>query len=272
MKEYPYTENTIFHSIQFNISKLESILTYGIVSELNATKINKNLILLGLPTIPYTKNYQGTNTENAISCVSYELLNLSDQNSAYNLYTSKGIGFIIEEPNQIIDKSKYPIHRPDEVWIEGNISLNKIKGIIIPNEYQDKTLNELTYLPLNATKYENIKSNYDMLKQYLKDYHYDISQEEANKYLKNLYILSLLIQTEDKAKESETYKENYQEWKLCLQEFNQFLANNTAICMNRYFGNDITILEMVEFILHKHKINLPIYNLPFENTKINYKK
>lgn len=272
MKEYQFTENTLFHSIGFNLSKLESILTYGILSEERKNKLNSQFKLLGLPPIPYAKNYQGTNEDKYISMVAYPLINPQDLTSAYNKYTTKGIGFIIEKPNYHIDKTKYDIHRNDEVWVEDIIPLNKIKGIIVPEQYRSKTLDKLTYLPLNATKYESIKANYELLKNYLKEYNYNIDEKKANEYLKNLYLLSLVIQTDNISQETKEYQENYNTWKYYLQEFNDFLSFNLAKCMNIYYQKEITLIEMVEIILKKHNLNLPIYDIPVQTDKNFMKK
>ena len=95
--EYNYNENTLFHSINYNFAKLESILKYGILSESKVKELNNNFELLGLPTISYTKNYKGSNTDKYISTTSYSLINENNPNSSYNLYTTKGISFIIED-------------------------------------------------------------------------------------------------------------------------------------------------------------------------------
>ena len=191
--KYNYTEDSLFHSIGYNFAKLESILQYGILS-VNTAKIYNSS---GLFNIPYTKNYEGSNDSNHISLISYSLINENDSNSSYNLYATKGISFIIEDIHYLVDKQKYNIHRTDEVLATTRVPIENITGITIPDNDKNKKLSELIYLPLNATKYEYILANYQILDNYLKQYNYTIPESFANKYLIQLRLLSNMITTDD---------------------------------------------------------------------------
>ena len=269
--EYNYNENTLFHSINYNFAKLESILQYGILSESKVKELNNNFNLLGLPNISYTKNYEGSNTDKYISATSYSLINENNPNSSYNLYTTKGISFIIEDIHYLVDKEKFKIHRDDEVLVEGIIPPRFIKGLTIPENDKHKKLSELTYIPLNATKYESIKSNYEIIEKYLKEYNYTIPERDANNYLKLINLLSNLISTNDISKEDSYYKENYQEYRNVLKEFNHFIASHISNCFNKLLNKECTPLDVIEYILKKNNQKLEIYNLPTEHSKNNQK-
>jgi len=264
---YNYNQNTLFHSINFNLVKFESILKNGILSKKEAEELNSLYELLGLPLIPYAKNYEGSNKNEYISMVAYELINEEDPTSAYSLYTQQGISFIIENTKFLIDKTKYNIHRQDEVWVEKIIPKENIKGIIIPQEYQDKLLNELTYLSLISSKYENIYSNYQLIRDYLKEYNYTIDEETSKKYLNQIKLLSLFIQTTDIKNEPKEYMENNRYFKELLIEFNSFIAYHISNCFKNIYNQDLTIKELIEKLIEKNNAELNIYALPTDKIK-----
>ena len=146
--QYKFNENTLLHSVAFNPFVLESILTNGIVSKKEAE----------LRNITYSRNYFGYNLEDYISMIKKTYTYDNDPTSAYNLYALKGISLVVENQEYIYDTHDMYFNHSDEVYVERYVPLVNIKGIIIPEKYQDYELSNLPMIHINSTSYENIKN------------------------------------------------------------------------------------------------------------------
>ena len=138
---YKYSDNTLIHSIGFNFARLESILKYGILSSKKAKEKN----------ISFARNHSGYNLDDTISAVRYIYINPTDYTSSYCKYTTSGIGFILEDVPYIYDVSTRVINHSDEVLVEDNVDVSKIKAMLVPIEYRNTSLKDLNYLPLDST-------------------------------------------------------------------------------------------------------------------------
>lgn len=254
--KYNYNDNTLIHSIGFNFAKLESILQNGILSQNKAKEMS----------IPYARNYQGYNLDDTISCIRYLYINRQDTNSAYVKYTTDGISFIIENTPFIYSKDERIINHSDEVLVEGMITLDKIKGIIIRPEYLNVSLKDLNYLPLDSTSYINTKNTCDNLISYLQKYNYQVDKEEYNCYLRDLYMTNNAIRS-IKDKNSPDYTELITNFKEVVNDMNAFFQVEIYICFAKYMNNkNITLNDLIAYINNKY-YNLSIYDVPFNITK-----
>lgn len=253
--KYNFKDTTLLHGILFNLSRFESICKYGIISKKYALENN----------IDYNKNYEGYNKNDYISMTSVLYVNFNDELSSYHKYIENGISFIVDDVEYEFDKDQNMIHRSDEVLVKNNIKLKNIKGIIIPNKYKEETISSLSVIPINATKYSNIKSVCNDLINYMKKYNYEIDDEEYQMYLSDIMINSNALYKEDSS--SPDYKEILFDLHELVQELNDFMALNLNNCLTNYYGKDLTVYEVIE-ILNKKYLNLEIYSLPNDKIKI----
>lgn len=255
MKQYKCSGNTLLHSILFNIPRLESIMRYGIISKEFASKNN----------IEYAKNFDGANLDDCISLVRYLYVNYNEEDSSYCIYVKNGITFIVEDVNFIYDKSDRIIHRFDEVLVEDHISKDKIKGIMIPKDYEDSCLSELDIISPNMKNYLNVKNCADYIVKYLKNNNYQIDYEYYNICLKALksinneiYRLKLMnIPLEDNK-----YQDLLINFEEVIKDLNIFLAEELDNYFCILFNKDnVTILEIVDYFNKKY-LNVELYCLP----------
>ena len=249
---YKYSDNTLIHSIGFNFARLESILKYGILSSKKAKEKNISL----------ARNYSGYNLDDTISAVRYIYINPTDYTSSYCKYTTSGIGFILEDVPYIYDVSTRVINHSDEVLVEDNVDVSKIKAMLVPIEYRNTSLKDLNYLPLDSTSYVNVKKNCDILIDYLKDYNYEVDIDEYKSYLVELYLTNEAIsKIEDKS--GEDYCELENNFRELVFELNEFFKTEIFICFAKFFNNNnVTLMDLVNYINDKY-YHLPIYDIPF---------
>ncbi len=257
--EYNYKEDTLLHSIGFNLIRLESILTNGILSKRKMEELGIN----------YCTNYTGYNLDDTISCMLFAYINPTVENNAYNKYAINGITLIVEDVDYIYDLGERYINRVDEVLVKDYIPTNNIKGIIIPSEYRDKYIYDLNYLTLDSTSYINIKSSVDMLNKYLNNNKYYLDMDIVNEYLYELAITNNAIY---KLKEQKNYKENedYQDlvsnFHETVYDLDEYLRFEIAkYYTKKYKKIDITLLDIVNSICEDK--NIPIYDLPYKKGK-----
>ena len=92
MDYYKFGENTLIHSVGFNLFKFSSILEHGILSEKAALRENVNM----------ARNFDGYNFDEYISMIRYIYVD-NGVNSSYNRFAKKGISFIVEDVDFIYD-------------------------------------------------------------------------------------------------------------------------------------------------------------------------
>lgn len=262
---YKFNDDTLIHSISFNPMKLEGILKYGIVSENYARSNN----------IPYSKNYNFTIDEDIkdkdsinklimdankdnIYLVRYLYVS-DDPLSAYNMYIKNGISIIIEDVPFIYDKNKELLKRSDEVVVKDNINPKNITGIMIPEDYKDKPLNEVMMLPKNILNYNLIKSSAIELVNYLQSNNYEVDITELSYLLKDLGIANKSVNS--LSKDNIDYKDALNDYKDIINDINYFLSENVYNYFSSVLGKSATVLDMVEFINNKYNKDIVIESM-----------
>lgn len=262
---YKFNDDTLIHSISFNPMKLEGILKYGIVSENYARSNN----------IPYSKNYNFTIDEDIkdkdsinklimdankdnIYLVRYLYVS-DDPLSAYNMYIKNGISIIIEDVPFIYDKNKELLKRSDEVVVKENISPLNITGIMIPEDYKDKPLNEVMMLPKNILNYNLIKSSAIELVNYLQSNNYEVDITELSYLLKDLGIANKSVNS--LSKDNIDYNDALNDYKDIINDINCFLSENVYNYFSNVLGKSATVLDMVEFINNKYNKDIVIESM-----------
>lgn len=262
---YKFNDDTLIHSISFNPMKLEGILKYGIVSENYARSNN----------IPYSKNYNFTIDEDIkdkdsinklimdankdnIYLVRYLYVS-DDPLSAYNMYIKNGISIIIEDVPFIYDKNKELLKRSDEVVVKDNINPKNITGIMIPEDYKDKPLNEVMMLPKNILNYNLIKSSAIELVNYLQSNNYEVDITELSYLLKDLGIANKSVNS--LSKDNIDYKDALNDYKDIINDINYFLSENVYNYFSNVLGKSATVLDMVEFINNKYNKDILIESM-----------
>ena len=233
-----------YHSVGFNIVKLDSILRTGLMSLEEAKKRD----------VSYSRSFDGYNLNDTISLVRGIYSNI-DTDGAYKKYISNGVTIEISLPLDkiIYDTSERYINHHDEVLCSGFISNESFKSLIIPEEYVDSTLEELPILTLSSTSYHNIKSTSDNIVSYIENtLHGKVLKDEYNELLEEL---KLTIKALNSSFDDEELNEDFLDIKY---ELNCFLTECLANALRPYIGKeDITLYDVVSFI-NSNTLNLPI--------------
>lgn len=145
-----------FHGISFDFFKLKSILTYGILSAQEMKNQNLNI----------PRNFEGGNGNDWISVVDDKFIKFSY--TGYENFIKHGISFYCEVPEMISPISRshqteaiqngLPFDKSghlDERYVYKKISVENILCVIIPKEYIDIEIRNLTYL-YNSLDFELI--------------------------------------------------------------------------------------------------------------------
>lgn len=253
---YKYNDNTLLHSVGFNIFKLESIFENGILSFNEAKDKNIN----------YARNYSGYNLNDTISCVRVSYINPNILNSSYHKHIVKDISLIIEDTKFIYNKNERIIHNVDEVLVENSIDKKNIKGLVIPSEYENTPLMELDYLTLDSTSYINIKTNCAFIFEYLRKYNHAIDLSIVNEYLNELFLTNNAIRVNDNKEDYDDLVINFKE---VVLELNDYLKKEIHKCFCKLLNkDDVTLIDAVEYLNNKYN-KLNIYDIPYkiENIK-----
>jgi hypothetical protein len=235
---------TFYHSVGFNIVKLDSILRNGLMSLDKAKKEN----------ISYARNYEGYNLNDTISLVREIYANI-DTDGAYKKYISKGITISMNLPLDMIifDISERIINHTDEVLGKDYIPKEYFTSLIIPEEYTECSIEELPILTLNSTSYRNIKDTSDNIVKYVENVlHKEIDKEEYYALINELKYTMIALKEDIN---DEGLNADFMEIK---RELNCFLTSQINIAFSKYINKEnITIYDIVEYINH-NTLNLPI--------------
>jgi len=268
-------DDTLLHSIGFNLMRFEGILKYGIVSYNYAKEHG----------ISYSKNYNftvdkkliekkqlGDGINDVLANANYHNIYLirmlyvgDDPLSAYNLYSTCGISFIVENVPFLSDKNKEFIKRSDEVIVKDYISTKNIKGIAIPCEFYNVPLNEVPVIANNMMNYDYVVDNVKNYIKFLQSYNYQVDISEISYLLKDFKLAACSLKSLDK--HSEDYVEAMNDYKDIINEINELLAEDTYKCFTKILGEPATVLKTVAYINKKYQ-NYEILDLP----KIEYAK
>lgn len=263
-----FNDDTLLHSIGFNLMRFEGILKYGIVSYNYAKEHNilyaKNYnFTLDKKTID--KKHLGDSINETLTNANYHNIYLTrmlyvsdDPLSAYNLYATRGISFIIEKVSFISDKTQEFIKRSDEVIVKDYIPLTNIKGITIPNNFYNVPLNEVGIIANNMMNYDYIVNNVTSYLKFLQSYHHEVDITEISYLLKDFKTAATSLRTA--TKHTEDYEEALADYKDIINEINALLAEETYKCFTKILGTPATIGNAVEYINKKYH-NLEIINL-----------
>ncbi len=251
--EYQYRDETLLHSIGFNLQRLESILNNGLLSYNKAVEKGLNI----------AKNYNNPLVNNDyISALKVGFINLDVQNTIYSLYISKGISFIMEGVPYASNQDELFIHRFDEVLIKDEVSPDKFVGLAIPEEYQDMPLTDLTIIPLNITNYPNIVAIIDNYLVFLKKYglkDIEVVKSDIKDYLKEIVLINQALSKNPSVEDKEELLMDYKD---VLEDLNYYLGSLTSICFTKTLGYTPNLKEAV---LHISQNKYNIYDIPYGN-------
>lgn len=250
MNNYSFNDNTLLHTCGFNFYSFVNILKNGIMSSSIAREKGIDL----------SRNFDGSNLDDTISCVRYLYVNDEIEDGAYNLHIKHGVSFIIEGVDFIYDKSDRVIHRYDEVLVKDYIDISKIKGILIPESYLDCSLNELEYIRKSSTSYVLVKNNLDKLIGFINSLGGNCSVKEYDDYLRELYLINEAFRNESNELEMKSLKEDFAD---VIDEINYSLGNEMSECFKRILGHDVCLYDVVNYFNKE----LPIYFFEDSNVK-----
>lgn len=258
--EYEYKEDTLLHSIGFNLQRFVSVLNYGIVSKNKAKELG----------LSFSKNYHiNGQDDDYISMLKVGLIDPGEEISAYKLHTIFGISFIVEDVPYVDDKERYFIHRPDEVLVKDEISTNFIKGIAIPLMYQNTRLKNIVIIPPDITNYNNVKITAVNYYNFLNSYGHAIDMTEFASYLNELLFIHMDYSSVKEIDADEFELEQLKmEFQASLSDLNEFLALQTEICFSKILGENITLNDVVKYLSRE---KYEIFSIPFD-TRIENRK
>lgn len=239
-----------FHGIGFDFFKLNSVLTYGILS---ASAMGK----LGL-TIP--RNFEGGNSKKWISVVDASLIHKNF--SGYRNFTKHGINFFCEVPEivePVAGKNRYqaiweglPYNKSnhlDERYVYDRIPVENIMGVLVPEQYIEKDISHLTYLYnsldfdlfLSRIKYFTDRFNYKNITLFDSVY----KEEDFNNLLLQ-YKMSIdkYTRSNHEEKDRDTV---FDELTAILEPINAYISN----AMKKYYQQElnkdnISVLDVVK--------------------------
>lgn len=169
-----YKEHTIdpskgglcFHSIGFDFTKVVPILEKGVLSLSERVKMNLNV----------PSNFEGGNSDRWISVVDIDAIKKNA--GAFSTFTKKGIGFVCDAPEMIKGFSNsergkalelgYPYNKgdyDDERYVYEKISSDAILGVVVPEDYKEKSLRDVIYIhnAMTIEIYENSIKKYEKM-------------------------------------------------------------------------------------------------------------
>lgn len=242
-----------YHSVGFNIVKLESILKNGLVSEKYAIENN----------IDFARNFSGYNLDDTISLVRgiYASIN---EDGAYKKYIAKGITIemLLEEKDIIYDTNDRYMNHYDEVLGKDYIDKSNFTSLIIPEEYMDYSITDLPLFSLTSTSYKNIKNTSDNVINYIENtLNGEVDKQEYKLLLEELKLTIKELNNDINNKE---LQEDFIDIKCAL---NLFLTSSLELALKPFINKDnITIYDIIEFI-NKKTLNLPIKIKSYEKGK-----
>lgn len=147
-----------YHGISQNVMKIGSILENGIVAKNKSAGIES-----------YSANNEGYNGDKCVS-VAVNIPISEDGYDAYRTYISNGgISFIIEDDNYIYSRhTSSNSGFENEGFIYGGVAPSEIKGILINDELEHKSISELNMLGESGTIFVG-PSALNIIRQLTKD-------------------------------------------------------------------------------------------------------
>ena len=255
MNNYKFNDNTLIHSTGFNILNFISIMENGIMSFKYAKEHN----------VSFNRNYDGYNLDDMISCVRYLYVNKNEKDSSYVRYVMNGISFIVEDVDFIYDKNERIIHRSDEVLVKDYISNSKFKGIMMPEDYLDSSLNSLEYVRSNATSYVLVKNIINMYKDFILKNKKDADLSFYDDIDRELYAINEAYGVSKDDVEKEELK---LEFKDVISDLNYEIGSDMGKIFSKILGKDNVNLSDVVSYINEKSLNLPLYVIPSYKRKV----
>ena len=163
-----------------------------------------------------------------------------------------------ESKNETLE-TKENTNVENEVVVKESISPSNITGIMIPEDYKDKPLNEVMMLPKNILNYNLIKSSAIELVNYLQSNNYEVDITELSYLLKDLGIANKSVNS--LSKDNIDYNDALNDYKDIINDINYFLSENVYNYFSSILGKSATVLDMVEFINNKYNKNIVIESM-----------
>jgi len=258
--EYKYSDDTLLHSVGFNLQRFVSVLNYGILSKNKADQLG----------LTFSKNYiiNGQN-DDYISMLRVGDINPDESISAYKLHTIFGISFIVENIDFVSDRKTNFIHRTDEVLVKDTISTDSITGIAIPVMFQNIKLQDIVIIPPDITSYSILKEITMNYVNFLKSYNYDIELENILVYFNEVKHINDFMREIKEKKDTEglteedlqDIREVMADYREVIREINDFLGMETYNCFRKILGDQITLSDVVNYLSNGR---YEIYNIPFD--------
>lgn len=259
---YKYSDDTLLHSISFNMIRLESILDNGVLSIRKMKELGIN----------YCANYTGYNLDDTISCVAYKYVNPSVLDSAYNKYISSSVSLIIEGVDYIYDVSSRYINRVDEVLVSDYIPTSAIRGVIVPSMYRDVPIYSVNYLTLDSNSYLNVRDSVLMLFKYFDGHGYKVSDNSIYDYMNELKLTNNAIyklRENNVSLDDEDYKDLVSNFHELVGELDECLGIEIARYYASLFGRkNVSVFDVVKMLCDSK--NIPIYDLPISRRRNSY--
>ena len=147
--------------------------------------------------------------------------------------------------------------------MKDKVGVDKIRGIQIPSKYQDVLLSDVSYL-FESKSCINIKNICDDYIEFMKGYGHSLDMVSYKK------LISLLSST-SKALSNCTLGEKkmlVENFNAILKTLDKYIAINMGMCFKRYFGFDVTVYQMLIYLVNKNKVDIPIYIIPYNKKRI----
>ena len=255
MSNYKFNDNTLIHSTGFNILNFINIMENGIMSFNYAKEHN----------VSFNRNYDGYNLDDMISCVRYLYVNKNEEDSSYVKYVMNGISFILEDVDFIYDKNERIIHRSDEVLVKDYIPNFKFKGIMIPEDYLDSSLDSLEYVRSNATSYVLVKNIINMYKDFILENNNDADLSFYDDIDRELYAIN---EAYGVSKDEVERNELRLEFKDVISDLNYEIGSDMGKIFSKIIGKEnISLFDVVSHV-NTEGLNLPLYVIPIYRRKV----
>lgn len=256
-------EEIFFHGIGFDFFKLESILENGILS--------KNILVQ--KKINTSSNFNGYNFNDYI-CVACYGDEYYSEKSAMNGFIRNSIAFYITGIDVLEgtlatdltvaeffthDKKK-PLKAnimKDERFVKNYISLDKIKGLVIPKSCLNLSLQDLNYM-INSHEYKVIeeKVNY-FLKNIEKVLGFNLEKTELNAIMENLLSNELNFK-KSYVKDVTKY---YEQVEIQFLKINKIIGSYFELMYKKLLGkSDIKLIDVMNYTAEKHNLNIEELN------------
>ena len=241
-------KSLVYHSVNFDIFKLISILSNGIYSFNKAKEKGFNI----------NRNSVGYNGDDYISVAEYSIT--YGVKNAFNIYIKNGLSVIIDSSNYNKVRDQGPSRGPlvpfcsgiyGHVYIKDYINPNDIIGIMVPGScFKEKIID----LDIGLNKVQlSLLSNYvlNYVRNIIIFFDYPVDLEKVNDMLDELNNLMSNKTFNDKEK---VIKINE-----LIKRINNFLVSNLSLAISKKFDIQEPTLEL---LIEKYNINdLPIYDI-----------